>query len=121
MRYMLLIYGTETGEWANLTPEQQTAGLQKWEDYGKWLTEKGWMRAGDALHSTAEATTVRVRGGETLTTDGPFAETKEQLGGFYEIECDNLDQAIEAASRIPAAPTGSIEIRPIMEFNTPQT
>ncbi len=119
MRYMLLIYGDE-GAWANATPEQQAAGMQVWEDYGKWLTDKGWMRGGEALHPTAQATTVRVRKGDTLTTDGPFAETKEQLGGYYEVECANLDQAIEAASRIPAAPTGSIEIRPIMVFDQPK-
>jgi hypothetical protein len=93
--------------------------MQKWDDYGKWLTDKGWIRGGDALQPSAQATTVRVRKGETLSTDGPFAETKEQLGGYYEVECQNLDQAIEAASRIPSAPTGSIEVRPIMEFDTP--
>jgi len=87
--------------------------------YGKWLTDKGWIRGGDALQTSAQATTVRLRKGETLTTDGPFAETKEQLGGYYEVECQNLDQAIEAASRIPSVGTGSIEVRPIMEFDTP--
>ncbi|MGH2530053.1 MAG: YciI family protein [Actinomycetota bacterium] len=118
MRYMLLIYGAEAEQ--NATPEQQAAEMQKWDDYTKWLTDKGWMRGGEALHPTSEATTVRVRKGETLTTDGPFAETKEQLGGFYEVECQNLDQAIEAAARVPSVPTGSIEVRPIMEFDTPQ-
>ena len=118
MRYMLLIYGAE-GELQNATPEQQAAEMQKWEDYTKWLTDKGWLRGGEALHPTAQATTVRVRKGETLTTDGPFAETKEQLVGYYEVECQNLDHAIEAASRIPSAPTGSVEIRPIMEFDAP--
>jgi hypothetical protein len=78
------------------------------------------MRGGDALEPTTVATSVRVREGEVLTTDGPFAETKEQLGGFYLIECDNLDQAIEAASRIPAARGGTIEVRPIAEFDQPQ-
>ncbi len=120
MRYLLLIYNEETDAVQDASPAEQAAELQKWDDYGKWLTENGWMRGGDALHPTAQATTVRVRRGETLTTDGPFAETKEQLGGFYEIECDNLDQAIEAASRIPSVSTGSIEVRPIMEFDTPQ-
>jgi hypothetical protein len=77
------------------------------------------MRGGDALQATATATSVRVRDGKTMTTDGPFAETKEQLGGFYMVDCDNLDQAIEAASRIPAARGGTIEVRPIAEFEAP--
>jgi hypothetical protein len=118
MRYLLLIYGDESqNAMQNASPAEQAAQLKKWEDYGKWLTEKGWMRGGDALLPTAQATTVRVRSGETLTTDGPFAETKEALGGYYQIECDNLDQAIDAASRIPSVGTGSIEVRPIMEFD----
>jgi len=75
------------------------------------------MRAGDALQPTATATTVRVRDGETLVTDGPFAETREQLGGYYLIECESLDQAIDAARRIPSVGTGSVEVRPLMEFD----
>jgi len=118
MRYLLLIYGDET-QWGNSTPEQQQKEYQAYEEYGKWLAEKGWMRGGEALHPTPQATTVRVRNEETLATDGPFAETKEQLGGYYLVECDNLDQAIESASKIPAARGGSIEIRPIMEFESP--
>jgi hypothetical protein len=116
MKYMLLIYGDEQG-WQDLTPEQQAAEMQAYEDYGKWLTEKGWMRGGDALQASPTATQVRVRDGKTVTTDGPFAETKEQLGGFYQVECENLDQAIEAASKIPAARGGVIEVRPIAEFD----
>jgi hypothetical protein len=119
MRYLLLIFNEETGQMEGASPEQQAAEMQKWDDYGNWLTDKGWIRGGDALQPSAQATTVRVRKGETLTTDGPFAETKEQLGGYYEVECQNLDQAIEAASRIPSVGTGSIEVRPIMEFDTP--
>jgi len=117
MRYMLLIYGDES-QWANLTPEQQRAEFEGYDAFGKWLADKGFMRGGDALESTAAATSVQVRDGKVLTTDGPFAETKEQLGGFYQIECDNLDQAIEAASKIPAARGGTIEVRPIAEFPT---
>jgi hypothetical protein len=118
MRYILLIYGDEHA-WANMAPEAQASEYQDYEDYGKWLSEKGWMRAGDALQASPTATQVRVREGKTLTTDGPFVETKEQLGGFYMVECDNLDQAIEAASRIPAARGGVIEVRPIAEFQQP--
>jgi hypothetical protein len=114
MRYLLLIYGDErrVAEW---TPEQMQADFKAYEEYTGWLQDRGWMHAGDALQPTGTATTVRVRNGDTLTTDGPFAETKEQLGGYYLIECENLDQAIEAAARVPAARGGSIEIRPVME------
>jgi hypothetical protein len=115
MRYILLIYGDEVS-WANRPPDELEKEMQEYYDYGSWLTETGWMRGGDALEPTRQATTVRVRGEETLTSDGPFAETKEQLGGFYVVECSNLDEAIEAAKRIPGARNGSIEIRPIMEF-----
>ena len=75
------------------------------------------MLAGEALTPTATATTVRVRDGKTMTTDGPFAETKEQLGGFYVIKCENLDEAIEIAAMIPTAQDGSIEVRPIVEWD----
>jgi hypothetical protein len=115
MRYMLLIYGDEK-IWAGMMQEEQKAEFEAYDSYTKWLAEKGWMRAGDALQGTSTATSVRLRDGKVLTTDGPFAETKEQLGGFYQIECDNLDQAIEAASKIPAARGGTIEVRPIAEF-----
>ncbi len=118
MRYMLLIYGDEK-VWANMKPEEQKAEFEAYDSYSKWLAEKGWMRGGDALQATPTATAVRLREGKVLTTDGPFAETKEQLGGFYQIECDNLDQAIEAASKIPAARGGTIEVRPIAEFPSP--
>jgi hypothetical protein len=117
VRYLLLIYGNEA-EWGDMSSGDQASEYQAYEDYGKWLTEKGWMRGGDALQGTATATSVRVRDSKTVTTDGPFAETKEQLGGFYMIDCDNLDQAIDAASRIPAARGGTIEVRPIAEFDT---
>ena len=115
MRYILLIYGDEQA-WGAMSPEEQGSEFQAYDEFTQWLKDKGWYVAGDALHATASATTVRVREGETLSTDGPFAETKEQLGGFYMIDCENLDQAIDAASRIPAARGGSIEVRPILEY-----
>jgi hypothetical protein len=118
MQYILLIYGDEK-EWDSYPPEAQAAQFQAYEEYTKWLADKGWIRAGDPLHGTDQATTVRVREGKLLTTDGPFAETKEQLGGYYIVECENLDQAIEAASKVPAAQGGSIEIRPIMPMEMP--
>ena len=119
MKYMLLIYG-EAMEAPGGTPEQQAAELQRWFDYSEWLQQQGWMLAGDPLQDVEHATTVRIRNGETLTTDGPFAETKEQLGGYYLLECDDLDQAIEAATRCPGALNGSIEVRPLMDFDMPE-
>ena len=118
MKYLLLIYGDESGmDWEGAPPEQQAAQLQAWNDYTEWLKGKGWYLGGDALESTASATTVRERDGKILTTDGPFAETKEQLGGYYFVQCANLDEAIEAASKIPSVPMGgSIEVRPVQEF-----
>ena len=114
MRYLLLIYGDEA-RWQEERPDDPEVALKPWWEYGAWLREKGWFRGGDALQPTSAATTVRQRNGETLTTDGPFAETKEALGGYYLIECENLDQAIEAASRMPAIEYGaSVEVRPVM-------
>jgi hypothetical protein len=119
MKYVLLIYGDEKG-WADLPPEEQeqlgSEEFKRYGQYSQWLEEKGLYKAGDALHGTEQATTVRVRDGRTVTTDGPFAETKEQLGGYYVIEAENLDQAIDAAARCPGAETGSMEIRPIMDI-----
>mgnify|MGYP001241985145 CR=1 FL=1 len=116
MRYLLLIYQDEVAhsQWS----EQQLA-----EEYQAYSNLNGEfeklaveVQGGEALMPTQTATTVRVRDGRTLTTDGPFAETKEQLGGFYLLNCKNLDEAIAAAAKIPAVTDGSIEIRPIMEF-----
>jgi len=114
MKYALLIYGQE-GAWQTMTEEEQRAAYQGYEDFGKWLAEKGWGRGGEELASTSSATSVRLENGRPVTTDGPFAETKEQLGGFYLIECNNLDQAIDAAQRIPGVDRGTIEVRPIVE------
>ena len=116
MRYLLLIYSDESQR-APMTEEESATGYQRWADYTNWLVEKRWMRAGDALQPTDQATSVIVRGSERVVTDGPFAETKEQLGGFYMIEVDNLDDAIEAAARCPGAELGTMEVRPIAEFN----
>jgi hypothetical protein len=114
MKYVLLIYSDEHGQEA-ATEEQRQAMYGEYDKYADWLVERGWMRGGDELDSTKTATTVRLRDGEVLSTDGPFAETKEQLGGYFLIECDDLDQAIEAAGKLPGARMGSIEIRPIIE------
>jgi hypothetical protein len=116
VRYLLLIYGAE-GDWSELSEADQAAEMGRWEAYTKAITDEGIMRGGEALQPVAAATTVRVRDGQTQVTDGPFAETREQLGGYYMVECDTLDQAIEAARRIPNVDRGSVEVRPIMEFD----
>jgi hypothetical protein len=118
MRYALLIYASEQ-DWATQTEEQSQAVNQEYMAFTKDIIDRGLMKGGEALQATATATTVRVRDGETLTTDGPFAETKDQLGGFYLVDCKDLDEAIEVAARIPDARRGSIEIRPIMEVDMP--
>ena len=114
MRYALLIYGDEAMQ--DAAPKEAVEQMYaEYDKFGAWLQEKGWMRAGEELRSTKSATTVRVRDGKVVSTDGPFAETKEALGGFFLIDCDDLDQAIEAASKIPSAPFGSIEVRPLAD------
>jgi hypothetical protein len=117
-QYLLLIYGDETA-WSEATEADRAATMEAYGDYSKWLADKGWMRGGDELHDTSQATSVTVRGGERLVTDGPFAETKEQLGGYYLVEVDNLDDAIEAAARCPGAAYGTIEVRPTIPMDGP--
>jgi hypothetical protein len=118
MRYALLIYANEQ-DWASQTEEQSQAVNQEYMAFTKDIIDRGLMKGGEALQPTATATTVRVRDGETLTTDGPFAETKDQLGGFYLVDCKDLDEAIEVAARIPDVRRGSIEVRPIMDVDMP--
>jgi hypothetical protein len=114
MRYALLIYTAEPTE---DVPDEVMAGeLAEYGAFSTYVQERGAFKAGDALQSTATATTVRVVDGQTVATDGPFAETKEALGGFYILEAADLDEAIDYASRIPGAKHGSIEIRPILEY-----
>ena len=115
MRYLLLIYGPQWDRSA-VAPEQMQAIMDEWTDYTADLVRRGVTEGGEALEPTSTATTVRVRDGQTLTTDGPFAETNEVLGGYYVINCDNLDQAIEIAAKWPGARDGSIELRPITDF-----
>jgi hypothetical protein len=115
MRYALLIYGDEA-EAQKMSQEEGNAVMSAYLAFGERYKDR--IRGGEPLMPTATATTVRTRGGKALTTDGPFAESKEQLGGFYLVECDNLDEAVEIASQIPGAARGSIEVRPIMEFDS---
>jgi hypothetical protein len=114
MRYLLLIYAEEPTE---AVPEDVIAAESAgYNAFTKDIRDRGIFQAGEALHPTSSATTVRVKDGETVTTDGPFAETKEALGGFYLVDAKDLDEAIELAARIPAARHGSIEVRPIWEY-----
>ena len=116
MRYILLIYEAEE-ILSSYTPEKMGEVMAAYGSYTKELQDSGKFLGGEALLPTASATTVKVREGKTVTTDGPFAETKEQLGGYYAVEAENLDEAMEWAAKIPAALLGSVEVRPIMEFD----
>lgn len=116
MQYLLLIYQNEA--------EVEKMGEAQWKQvhadymaYTQAIVQSGNLKAGDALQRSSTATTVRVRNGKTLTTDGPFAETREQLAGYYVVEAKDLDNAVALAERIPSAKWGSIEVRPIRKFD----
>jgi hypothetical protein len=113
MQYLLLIYGDESAS-KDRTQADMNAMFAAYRDFTDSVLKSGHMKAGDALQPSTTATTVRVRDGKTLRTDGPFAETKEQLGGYYLVEAKDLDEATKLAARIPGARTGSIEVRPVM-------
>lgn len=116
MRYALLIY---VEPW-DTTPEQDAEVMEAYNAFSREVAEAGAMRGGEALREAKMATSVRVRNGQTLVTDGPFAETKEEFGGFYMVEAENLDEAIKWAAKIPGAQRGTIEVRPIVEFPDPE-
>jgi hypothetical protein len=113
-QYMLLIYTPAEG---GLSPEEAQAELPRWAQYTQDLQDAGVMVAGDALQPVETATSVRIQDGETVVTDGPFADTKEVLGGYYIIDVPNLDEALKWAARIPSAPRGPVEVRPVMIFD----
>jgi len=115
MKYALLIYASEQ-DWANQPEEASQAQFQEYMAFTKDIVDRGIYKGGEALQPIATATTVRVRDGGTLTTDGPFAETKEQLGGYYVLDCAALDEALNLAAQIPEAQFGSVEVRPIIDF-----
>jgi hypothetical protein len=116
MQYLLLIYDNEK-QWATMTEADSKNLMQEYSSFTEDLQKSGKLVAGDALQPTHTATTVRIREGKRLTTDGPFAETKEQLGGYYLVEAKDLDEAIAIAAKIPSARMGSIEVRPIQKFD----
>jgi hypothetical protein len=115
MRYAMLICTDEKAV-EGMSPDEGSAILAEYGAFTEEIDRRGALRGGERLRPTSDATTVRVRDGEVLTSDGPFAETKEQIGGFYLVDCKDLDEAIEVASKIPGARYGTIEVRPIWEM-----
>lgn len=115
MQYMLLLYSDENG-WNSLSPAEQQAGVAQYTAYGEALRKAGAYVSSDRLRDTTDATTVTVANGKTQVMDGPFADTKEQLGGYYIIEAKNLDEAISWAARCPGASHGHVEVRPVWQM-----
>jgi hypothetical protein len=115
MKYLLTIYGDESG-WDDATAEATAQMMVAYEALDREMKEAGVLRGGEGLQPTTTATTVRVRDGERMLTDGPFAETREQLGGYYLLECANLDEAIGWAAKIPGAADGCVEVRPVIDY-----
>jgi hypothetical protein len=118
MKYLCLIYDDES-RWATMSKEEADAMMGEYFAFTEGIRKSGHYLAGEALKPVQTATSVRVRNGRTTTTDGPFAETKEQLGGFYMVDARDLNEAIQIASRIPSARTGTIEVRPVEVFEQP--
>ena len=116
MKYLCLIYDEEE-KMATMSKEDGDKFMGDYFAFTDGIQKSGHYIAGDALHPVHTATTVRIRNGKLSTTDGPFAETKEQLGGYYMIEAKDLNDAIQVAAKIPSAKTGSIEVRPVMVFD----
>jgi hypothetical protein len=115
MRYALLICTDESADEA-MSPAEGEAQFADYMKFGEDMTTRGVLTGGERLRPSTDATTVQVRAGEVVTSDGPFAETKEQIGGFYIVDCKDLDEAIAWAAKIPGATIGSIEVRPIWEM-----
>ena len=115
MRYLCLIYDDEK-KWNSLSKSEQETGMAEYGAFTAAVKQNGHYIAAERLQPVQTATTVRVRNGKPSTTDGPYAETKEQLGGFYLINAKDLNEAIQVASRIPSAKWGSVEVRPIWEL-----
>jgi hypothetical protein len=118
VKYLALIY-SDQDRWAASTLEEQQAVYAEFMRFAEEAGQRGKLGGGAELDAATTATTVRVRNDETMVTDGPFAETKEQLGGYFLLDCDNLDEAIELAAKIPTAQHGSIELRPVIERDGP--
>ena len=115
MKYLLTIY-TDESTFTDATPEEVQQLMAAYEAFGRAVSEAGAMLGGEGLQPSGTATTVQVREGETITSDGPCADTREQLGGYYLLDCRDLDDALSWAARIPGAATGTIEVRPVMDY-----
>jgi hypothetical protein len=118
MQYLLLIYGNES-QWIKQDGSDRDKVLKEYSEFTQSIAKSGHLKGANELDTTSKATTVRVRDGKRLVTDGPFAETKERLGGYYLVEAKDLDEAIGMAARIPSARMGSIEVRPIIPHEMP--
>jgi hypothetical protein len=118
MKYLCLIYEDEKA-WQNMSQADMEKGLKEYREFTEGIKRAGQYIGGNALQPTATATSVRVRNGKISTSDGPYVETKEQLGGYYLIEAKDPKDAVQVAARIPGARYGTIEVRPIMEFSQP--
>jgi len=118
MKYLCLIYGNEK-DWMDASPDEQGKIFAAHHELTEEAIKRGQMAGGEGLQPSHNATVLRVRDGKAVTTDGPFMELKEQIGGFYMFDCENLDQALELAALIPEAKTGTIEVRPCMVFDDP--
>lgn len=116
MRYMFLIYENEATA-ANMTPDERNTMMSGYFAFSEEMRSSGKLEAGDPLMPTETSTTVRVKNGDAVHSDGPFTETKEQLGGYYILDCESLDEALACAAKIPTATTGCIEVRPIMSLD----
>jgi hypothetical protein len=115
MKFMLVLWGDE-GQWADMSEEEGAAEMAAWEDYSAQLIAAGAMVSGEGLQPSATSKTLRFENGDRVVTDGPYAETKEQLGGFYVIECASMDEALDWAAKVPSAERGSTEVRPVMLY-----
>jgi hypothetical protein len=116
MKYLLTLFGDESG-FADRTPEQQAAAMKQWDIYTRDTIDAGVHLGGEGLQPSSTATTVRIpESGDPIVSDGPFAETKEQLGGYYLLDCKDLDEALAWAKRIPM-PGGTVEVRPVMDYD----
>jgi hypothetical protein len=120
MQYLLLIYGNES-HFEKLPSSERDETLQEYNAFNSSIAQSGHLRGGNELDLTTKAKTVRVREGKSIISDGPFAETKEQLGGYYLVEAGDIDEALAIGARIPSARFGSIEVRPIIPHEFPQT
>jgi len=116
MKYLCLIYD-EPSVWEKMSKDEADAVMGEYFQFTGDIQKSGHYIAGEALHPTNTATTVRTRNGKVSTTDGPFAETKEQLGGFYLVEAKDLNEALQIAQRIPSVRYGSVEVRPVVDFS----